>query len=814
MSIRHALRSLQRTPVFTIAVILSLVLGIGAIGSMFAIVHGVLLAPLPYGEPDRLVSVGLQTATQSRMQQPPVLRLVYKQFAQQVDDIGFHRTGSTNIWTEGEGSSSADSVVATWVTASMMPLLQVPPLLGRPFNADEEIRGGPDAVILSESEWRTRFSAANDIIGKTLIVNSVPRQIVGVMPERFSFPTAQTRVWLPVKVIDNPGVGEFYYSGVARLARGVSAQQAQRELAAVLPRMAELFPRLQSGGSTTTWLDEVRPAPVVVPLRDEFTGGIARTLWMLAAAAGLVLLVAWANVLNLILIRADGRQLELAVREALGASRLRNASHFLGESLLLGASAGALALLVVYAAISALVAYGPADSPRRAELGITPATIGFVMLVTAVGVMVCALVPAAKARQMNLTISLGDGARNQTSGRSRQRLRATITVVQIALALVVSVGSALLLRTAHRLADVHPGFDADEVTTMQILLPLARYRDATTVAFHARLTELVRQLPSVRAAGLTMSVPLGNSGTLEQTFRIEGQGRTLSLPVNVIDDGYFAAMSIPLGAGRGFQPLTHQRGGDIVISRSAVTALFGDISDTAAVGKRLTLAPSGPSYSVIGVVGDVRDRDLATAPSAMIYRPQVVPIDPNVEPSPRPSMVLVVKSNGPAGAIVPAIRQIVRELDPMLPIFNIESMNDVVRASTARLSFTLVLMTAAAAISLLLGAIGLYGVMAYMVALRTREFGIRFALGASPGRIARWVVMRGLTLTAYGVGAGLFLHAIAVPFLSAFLYGVSATDPVTLLAATLVIASTATLASWLPARRASRIDPAEALRAE
>ncbi len=813
MTIRTALRSLQRTPGFAVAVILSLALGVGAVGSMFAIVHGVLLAPLPYGAPDRLVSVGLQTDGQRRIQQPPAVYFLYEQFAQRLDAIGLYRTGNANIWTEGDGDA-AERVTATWLTASMVPMLRVAPILGRSFTADEERQGGSDAVLLSEPLWRARFNAATDVIGTTMVVNSVPRRIVGVMPARFAFPTADTRVWLPVKPKSTTTVGDFSYSAVARLAPGASAEQAQHDMAAVLSRLAESFPQLDSGGSTATWLDALKPTPVVVPLRDDMTGGIAGALWMLAVAAGLVLLIAWANVTNLMLIRGDGRQLELAVRAALGASRLRNATHFFGESLVLGATAAILALLATYGALSAFVAFGPADVPRLAELGAGPATVGFIVLVTIVGVIVCTAVPALRARRANLTISLGDGARGHSTGKSRQQIRAIITVVQIALALVVSIGSALLLRTAHHLHSVHPGFDANEVTTVWTQLPFARYDDAASVAFYARLTELVAQLPSVRAAGVTMRVPLVPGETLEQTLRIEGDVRTLSMPVNVVDAGFFTTMRIPLLAGRSFQRPALERGADIIISQRAAATLFGDPGSMAAVGKRLQLAPSGPTYTVIGVVGDVRDRDLASAPTATIYRPQVAPLDPKLEPGARRTMALMVSSSGLPGAVVPEIRQIMRDLDPTVPIFSVETMSDVVGKSTARLSLALTLMTAAAAVSLLLGAIGLYGVMSYMVALRAREFGIRFALGADPRRIARWVFKRGLVLTACGVAAGFALYAVAVPFLRAFLYGVTATDPVTLATATLVLAGTAAIASWLPARRAARIDPAQSLRAE
>ncbi len=815
MAIRYALRALKRTPVFTITVILTLAVGVASVASMFAIVYGVLLAPLPYGQPDRLVSIRLQAPESGEIRQPPALQVTYAQNAQTLSGVGFYRTGSSNIWTEGD-NNPAESVVATWVTASMMPLLQIPPLLGRSFTAEEELRGGPDAVILSESEWRNRFNAATDVIGKTLIVNSVRRQIVGVMPARFSFPLyrSETRVWLPAKRVDNASVGDFAYSAVARLAPGITVEQAQRELVAILPTLAESFPRLESGSATATWLADVRPTPVVVPLRDEVTGTIARTLWVLAAAAGLVLLVAWANVANLLLIRADGRQPELAIRAALGASRLRTSSHFLAEALLLGVAAGALALLVVHGAVETLVAFGPADVPRLAELGVGLPTVAFTALTTAVGVFVCAAVPAGRFWRASLSHNLREAGHGASAGKLRVRLRAAITTLQIAVALVVTIGSGLLLRSAYGLYHVHPGFDSAQVTTLRTQLPFARYGDSATVAFYARLTEQVRLLPSVHSAGLTMKVPLGSGETLEQTFRVDPQGTSRSLPVTVVDDGYFAAMSTPLLAGRGFHQLERERGTDIIISRQAAALLFGDSVGTASVGKRLTLAPSGLAYTVIGVVGDVREQDLATAPSAMVYRPLVVPIDPSVEPITRRNMALVVRSSGATGALVSAIRRIVHELDPTVPIYNVEAMSDVVRASTARLTLVLALMTTAAAITLVLGTIGLYGVMAYMVALRRREFGVRVALGADPKRIARLVAARGLLLAAGGIAAGFVLYAMAAPFLRAFLFGVSVTDPATLAGATIVLLGTATLASWLPARRAARVDPAQALRAE
>lgn len=814
MSIRHALRSLKRTPIFTVAALLTLALGVGAVASAFAIVYGVLLAPLPYGHPDRLVSVdlGLRTAELGRIEQPPAVYFTYKRFARRIDDIGIYRTGNANIWRGG--GDTPERLTATWITASMVPLLQVRPLLGRSFTTDEERRGGPEAVILSESVWRQRFRAAGDVIGRTLIVNSVPRTVVGVMPDRFVFPDADTRLWLPAKIDpSSTTAGDFTYSGVARLASGASPDAAQRELATVLPRVADLYPRLESGTTTASWLDQMKPTPVVIPLRDELTNGIARTLWMLALAAGLVLLVAWANVANLMLIRADGRQLELAVREALGASRWRIATHFFGESLVLGVSAGALALIAAWGAVRALVAFGPADVPRLAELTLTPATVAFVATVVMAGAIVCGALPVFRIRRA-LSISLRDGGRSDTAGRTRQRLRATIAALQIAVALVVTTGSALLLRTFHRLYQERPGFDATNIMTIWTQLPFARYGDSSAVKFYARLTNAVRALPGVVDAGLAVRLPLGSGETRQQSFRPDGDGRAVSLPTHTVDDHYFTAMRIPIVAGRSFEPLGVQRDGDVVISRRAAAVIWNDPTGRNAVGKRLSLPSSAVSYTVVGVVGDVRDRDLGIAPSPTIYTPQVVPIDRNVEPQARRTMALVIRTAGPSPAIVGDVRRIVHDLDPTVPIFNVEAMSDVVRASTARLSLALTLMTAAAAITLVLGTIGLYGVMAYMVALRTREFGVRIALGADPRHLARTVAVRGLALVAGGVSAGFVLYAIAAPALRAFLFGVTPSDPATLAGTTFLLVITASLASWLPARRAARVDPADALRAE
>ncbi len=811
--LRHALRSLRRTPAFAISALVTLLLGVAAVGAMFAVLYGVLLAPLPYRDPEHLVSIALQSADQRAIAQPPALHLTYRQHAKLLQDVGFYRSGSANIGIEGAGDVP-ERATATWVSASTLPLLGVRPLLGRSFVAEEESRDGPQAVMLSEAEWRSRFDAAPDVIGQVLTVNSVPRIVVGVMPAQFSFPTAYTRLWLPARFNSESVIGDFIYSGIGRLADGASAQQAQAELAAVLPHMAAAFPRLASGGSTATWVDDVKPQPIVHSLHDELTRGFAPMLWVLAAAAGLVLLVAWANMANLMLVRADARCGELALREALGAGRLRIATHFFGESLLLGVTAGLFAVPLVFAAVRALVVFGPADVPRLSELEVGPPTFAFMALIVVLGVVVCSAVPAIRMRAARASIRVRDNARGESPGKARQRVREGVAAMQIALALAVTAGSALLLRTSYSLNAVHPGFDAENVTLVQTLLPFARYDDATAVAFYARMSERAAQLPSVQAASVAKALPLRGDQSIVQTFQFDGGARTVTMPVNTVDSGFFDAMQVPLLAGRLFDDADPHRGAGILLSRRAAAQMFGDAEAAAAIGKTVSLAPAGPVYTIVGVVGDVRYQDLAVAPVAMAYRPHVVPSDPRVEPSSRHGMTLVVRSNGPSGAVVPAIREIVRDLDPGIPTFNIVSMTDVVHASKAQRSLALAMTAAAAAAALLLGMIGLYGVMAYWVALRTREFGIRVALGADAARISRVVATRGLLLSAAGIAAGLLVYALGAPLLRAFLFGVTATDPVTLAAAALLVLGVSAVATWLPARRAARVDPAEALRAD
>lgn len=810
MRLAPTFRSLLHSPAHTLALLLVLTLGLAGASAIHALVYRILLAPLPYADAGQLVSLELRLAS-GESANPPALFEVYREL-QSLAAVGFYRSGGANL--RADDAAPAEHLPATRITASLIPLLGVTPLLGRTFTAEEELQGGPGAVILSEAEWRSRYDADPQVLGRTLLINEVPRQVVGVMPATFAFPDVHTRIWLPARPSSGGVVGDFSYAGVARLAPGVRPQAAQKELQSALLRLAEDYPRLQSGAATQTWLDAERPAPVVTALQTRLTAALAPMLWALAAAAGLLLLAAWANGANLMLIRADQQSLELAVRAALGASRARIAGHFLAEALILGGLAGALALLLAQAAVSMLLALGPTEIPRLAELRIGPATLICTALLIMLSVALLAAVPALRQRAPGLAGALRDGGRGASAGAARQRLRALITGAQIAIALAVVAAALVLLRSAERLYAVHPGYVATGVVSARTLLPFARHDDASTVAFYQRLSERAAALPGVDAVGLALHVPLSPGSALTQRFRVELGAEEQELPVQVADAGYFQTLQIPLLAGRSFAPLSQQASTELILSESAARTLLGSRTPADAVGRWLPAAAPGPRYRVIGVVADVREWDLATPPVATVYRPQAVPGDAAREPGAQHALSLLLRSEVPLDTLLPALRQIVSELDPSVPLHQVETLETVMRASTARLSLLVVLMGAAALLTLVLGMIGLYGVMASVVALRNREFGIRLALGAEPRALAARVAAGGLRLTLGGMLGGLALYALATPLLRAFVYDIPLHDPATLCAAAALLLCVALLACWLPARRAAQVDPAVALGAD
>jgi predicted permease len=661
----HAWRSLRRAPLFSVTVVLALTLGIGSAAAIFAIVNAVLLRPLPYGHPEGLVGAwhDLPPISLLHANQTAGTYRTYKRFATTIAGIGLYNDGSANV-SDPDGRADPERMTIAWTTVEVIPLLEVSPILGRTFSEAEDAPKGPNVALISEGLWRRRFGGARDVIGKKLVVGGRSTEIIGVMPQNFRFPSAKTQMWLPHQLDPNAQYpGGFNHAGIARLKPGVTIDAAQRDFTNVLPRIVDVAPMLAPGITTRTLLDQAKPVPRLVPMRDDLVGDISRTLWIVAATAGLVLLVTCANVANLLLVRADARHRELSVRAALGAGRSRILTHFFTESALLAGISSILGIAVAYVAIRLLVAAGPAEIPRLAEVHVDASVIVFTFVVAAFVAVACSAVPAIRFMRGDPLSGLRDGGRAGTIGAHRQRARSVLVAAQMAFALVVLAASGLLLRSFQRLHAVRPGFNPDGVATLWLALPLSRYaNDTSVVRFYEQLTERAAQLPGVTAAGVATGLPLQPNGMNVDPFYVEGDAGTATKipPLEVyrtVDAGYFKAMSIPLLAGRTFDRIDRQRGDEAIISSEAAIYFFHDSTGRSALGKRFRELPSGSWNTVVGVVGSVRDTSLQAAPTRAVYYPQSVALDTTVSNGPGRTMALVAHTTGDVAATTRALQR-------------------------------------------------------------------------------------------------------------------------------------------------------------
>lgn len=816
---RHAAHSMWRSSAFTTAAVLTLTIGIGAASAVFAVVDGVLLQPLPYRDPGRLVGAwfDMPPIGMTHVQQAPSTYFTYRALARTIEDIAIYDMQEANVADRGS-ANGGQRVSTALCTASLFSVLGVPPLRGRVFGpADDRPRSAP-VVVISESMWRRQFGSVASIVGRTLDVDGVPHRVMGVMPQSFRFPTAETQLWIPLAMDSaSPPLEAFGYSSIAHLKSGVTIDAAEREFAALLPRVAERYPAFVRGITTRAIMDQVRPKPRLIPLREDVTGSFAGTLWVIAATAGLLLLITCVNVANLSLVRFDARRRELAVRETLGAGPARVIRYLVAESTLLSGAAGLLGLALAVVIVRSLVAIGPADVPRLAEIAIDWRTAAFAAAAVAVNALGCCLIPAIHVARGRLV--LRESGRGGTASQLQQRWRGVLVAAQVALTVALLAGSGLLFRSFQRLHSVRLGFDPDGVATYWVSLPPARYADPAAVArFYAELVRRVGEVPGVLSVAVTSRVPLVSRGVNENPFYPEGAPAfDTKLPplqlFTTVGDDYFGTMRIPLVAGRTFDPMETQRSGEAIVSRRTSMLFWNDSSGVAAIGKRFRALPTGALYTVIGVVGDAHDTTLTAQPSPTVYFPEIVRQDSLTRRIAR-TMAVVARTTGEPKAIAPLIERAVHELDPTLPTFAAQSMSEVLRASTARLTFVTLVLALAALVTLVLGAVGLYGMMAYAVALRRREIGIRIALGASPNGVAAATTQRGLALTAIGVAAGVVLFSFGARYIRTLLFGVAPWDPVAIGGTAAVLMTIALLASWGPARRAARVNPADTLRAD
>ena len=821
---RETFRKLRRSPGFTLLALFTLAVALGANVAVFSLVHGILVQPLPYPESDRLAGVWLRAPglAPGTFQLSEATYLLSRESDELFDELGISRRLAVNVLQDGE----PQRLEAARVTPSVLSVLGMRPHLGRTFTEAEQRPGEPPVTILSHDLWQGRFGGARGVLGESLVVDGVAREIVGVAPPGFHYPAPEVALWIPFTLDPAaPDIGSFSYTAVARLGDGVTFEGATAGLTRAVLGLPERFP----GEITRAMMEKIGLRADVHPLKEDVVEDVGEVLWVLLGTVGLILLIACANVANLFLVRAEGRNGETAVRAALGAGRGQLSGGYLMESTLLGLGAGGLGLGLAEGALRVLRRYPPENLPRLQEIGLTGPVLLFALAVSLAAGLLFGLVPVARLRLDRLAVVLKEGGRATTEGRERYRLRGALVVAQVALALVLLAGSGLMVRTWLELRNVEPGFRPRGALTLRLSLPEADYPEAThTAGFYRGLLERVRALPAVTEAGAAAALPLGNSSRSGTAFEDHPLGPDEIPPLirnTLVTEGYFDAMGIPLLAGRTFEPGdAERRTGAAVVNRALAERFWPGENP---LGKRLRgwddEGRGDPWYTVVGVVGDVRSEGLDREAPAEIFYPVLGPLrareggpeEPRFqEPWTARSMDLVVRADGDPMALADAVRARIRELDPHLPMVGVELLERKLDASLARTAFTLVMLLLAAAVALLLGTVGLYGVIAYAVARRRRELGVRMALGARRRDVGGLVIRQSVVLGAMGVALGLVAAVATLRLLETLLYGVGAADPVTLAAASAVLLAISVAAAWLPAHRAASTEPQEILRGE
>jgi predicted permease len=820
-SLRSTARGFRRSPGFFVLAILTLGLGIGANSAIFTVVNAVLIRPLPYPEPERLVSV-MHTAPGvgfDVLEHSDATYLLYRKHNKVLEDLGIFWEGSAAL----SGGRQPERVGAAGVSPSVFGILRVPPAVGRTLVEADGGPGGEPVLVLSHGLWQRLFSGDPQAIGKTLRIDGVSRRVVGVMPEGFHFPSVETEIWLPL-VVDpaNLAVGNFNFPGIGRLRPEVSVERAAKDLSALVWRIPEEF-----GGSDITrgMLEQAQMKMVVKPYRDEMVGDLSRTLWLLLGSVGIILLIAGANVANLYLVRAEGRQREVAVRTAIGATRGEIARVFVVESVGLALIGGLVGLGLATVGVRLLLALQPQGIPRLEEIGIDGVVVAFTILLSLLLGLFIGGFATLRYGAPDLVPALKDGGRGGTVGKARHRARQGLVVAQVALALLLLVGAGLMLKSFWGLANVNPGVKPEGVLTLMIDLPEPEYPDVhVTARFVGQLLEKVRAIPGVERAGTVNVLPLtgfrDNSTHSMEDHPLPPDTVPPVLGTRFISPGYLEAMGIPLVEGRVFDRVDPQKRSDeVLVSKSVADRFWPGRSP---LGRRLTpgLAAGGRWATIVGVVGDVREEGLHKPVAESVYYP-LVRLDLREEGEegewvPR-SFSLVVKSKGDPTSpmsLARPVQQAIWSLNPNLALAQVRSMEQVVDRSMARTSFTLVLLAIGAAVALLLGAVGIYGVISYVVSQRTQEIGVRMALGAKRADVSSMILKEGLALALLGIGLGLAGALLVTRFMRALLFEVSTTDPATFAAVPLLLAAVALLASYLPARRAAGVEPLEAIRYE
>ncbi len=811
---RHAIRRLAAAPLFTITAAATLALGIGANSAIFSIIHGVLLKPLPYHESERLVGLWHRAPGLGidELNQGPAFHFTYLEENHVFEDVGMWGYNFVSV----TGLAEPERIEGIRVTYGVFPILRVQPILGRSFNRADDTDGSPETVMLSYAYWQRKFGGSPAVIGQKIIINGKPKEVIGVLPADFRFLRAKPALFLPFQFKrEDIFVGNFSYQGLARLKPGTTMEQANADIARMIPLSLNKF-KLPPG-FTAKMLNETRLGPNLRPLKQDVVGDVGRVLWVLFGTVGIVLLIACANVANLFLVRAEGRQRELAVRAALGAGQGALARELLAESVSLGILGGALGLLLAEGGIRLLAAIGPQTIPRLEEISLSPPVLIFTAAISILAGLLFGIIPVLKYGRPDLNAGLKEGGRTLSTGRERHRVRNGLVVSQVALALLLLISSGLMLRTFQAMKKVQPGFvRPEEVLTFRVSIPEAEIPDPVqSVQTHQQILQRIQQIPGVASAGLSSSITMDGNDSNDPVFVEEFPAPEGQIPAirrfKWISPEYFATMGNPLVAGRGISwNDIYSKAPVAVISEALAREYWKD--PRKAIGKRIRETPQNPWREIVGVVGNEHDDGVQAKVTAMVYWPMLMEKFWGEKIVTQRSMAYAVRSPRAGNpAFLKEIQQSVWSIAPTFPLASVRMLSSIYEESMARTEFTLLMLGIASAVALLLGVIGIYGVISYTVSQQTREIGIRMALGAPLREVRGIFVRQGLLLSTVGIVLGLGAAGAMTRLMSALLFGISPLDPITFGGVAVALGSVAIIASYLPARRASSVNPVEAL---
>jgi predicted permease len=799
---------------FTLIAAVTLGVGIGANSAIFSVINGILLKPLPYQHPDELIDLN-HTAPGVNFPDAdpaPFLYFTYREQGRSFQSLGLYGVDSRTV----TGLAEPEEAQCLHVTAEVLPMLGVKPALGRWFSEKDDAPGSPPTAVLMHGWWQARFGGDRSVIGRQVVVNGVSHQVIGVMPADFRFLDLDAAMVLPLQFDRNKAfLGQFEYPGIARLKPGVTIEQASADITRMIPIALHSFP--PQPGLTVKVFEDVRLAPKLQYLKQNLVGDVGRTLWVLMGTLGAVLLIACANVANLLLVRAEGRRHELAIRSALGARWPDIARDLLTESVALGLLGGALGLGIAYGAVRVLIAMAPAHLPRLNEISIDPAVILFTLATALVTGVLFGMIPVIKYAGPQIATALRGGGRTSSQSRERRRAGSILVVVQVALALILMVAAGLMIRTFQVLRHVDPGFDPKDALTLRITIPPAQVKDPDAVMqLEQGILENIRGIPGVAAAGITTVIPTDPSTGSDQVYARDKTYQ--SVPplrrLKFVSPGLLATMGNRLIAGRDFAWTdTLERRPVAMISESLARELWQD--PRIAIGKQITANPKDTWREVIGVVGDEREDGVQQKAPAVAYYPlRMDHFEGEASVVLRTVSYIVRSKRVGSPSLLADVQHAVWAANASLPLGNVRTLEEIYDKSLARTSFTLVMLAIAGAMALLIGLVGIYGVISYSVSQRTREIGIRMALGARQAELTRLFLANAFLLVMIGVGCGLAGAVAMTRALKSLLFDVSPLDPLTYAAVSIGLIGAALIASYVPALRATAVDPLDALRAD